>query len=322
MLDQVDIIFYDIADVGTRCYTYINSLFYVMEKVGAYNNARAKSPIEVVVLDRPNPINGHMVDGPITEEEWLGLLSKMPMPVCHGMTSAELAILFNSAHNLTPCPLKHVPMKNWKREYNFADTALIWTPPSPNIPEYTTCLYYPITVIGEGFKFLNVGKNNTLPFKFIIAPWMDSEAFSKKVNQLLEAAGLNQVVCQDFTYTPSSGTAAGDECQGIYLYVKDPLNYKPVATQYIILEALQALYPEKIKTGIAEVKALPSTTDRTHMGKPLSAYNQIPWLMGTEKVVNALQAGNFNAIEAISSYQEPLNEFKKAREKVLLTDYN
>ena len=131
----------------------------------------AKRGIEVIVLDRPNPINGLTIDGPLLDEKWRSFIGYVNVPYCHGMTIGELARFFNEEYNVG-CQLKIVPMRGWKRSMSYADTGLPWIPPSPNIPEADTPFFFPSTGILSGLKLFNIGVGYTLPFKIAGAPWI------------------------------------------------------------------------------------------------------------------------------------------------------
>ena len=175
MLNEVDLIIYDIQDIGVRSYTYATTLFYVMEEA-------AKHQIPVIVFDRPNPINGLIIDGGMLDNAWRSFIGYLNVPYCHGMTIGELALFFNEEYQVG-CKLKVIPMKGWKRKMSFKDTGLSWIPTSPHIPEADSPLFYASTgIIGE-LDLVNIGVGYTLPFKVIGAPWINGEEFATKLNQ-------------------------------------------------------------------------------------------------------------------------------------------
>lgn len=250
MLKGVEAIIFDIQDIGSRSYTYATTLFYTMEEA-------AKRGIAVIVLDRPNPINGVMIDGPLMQEKWRSFVGYLNVPYCHGMTLGELARYFNVEYAVG-CNLYVVPMKGWKRSYTFSDTGLTWVPTSPNIPEKETPLYYPMTGILGELGLVNIGIGYTLPFKLIGAPWIDGEQLSKALNARL----LEGVHFRPFYYRPFYGKFTQENCSGVILNVTDPLIFKPVATQYAILDTLKALYPKPLKE--AARKATPAQKEMFH----------------------------------------------------------
>ncbi len=156
MLQGIDTIIYDIQDIGVRSYTYATTLFYIMETA-------AKKQIPVIVLDRPNPINGMIVDGCMLDEKWRSYIGYINVPYCHGMTVGELAKLFNVEYKIG-CQLTVIPMRGWKRDMSYKDTGLDWIPTSPHIPEADTPLFYASTgLIGDIAK-VSHGVGYTLPF--------------------------------------------------------------------------------------------------------------------------------------------------------------
>src|ERR1700722_5214618 len=142
MLKGIDVLVYDIQEIGCRSYTFASTLFYVMEEA-------AKRKISVVVLDRPNPINGIIVDGPMMKEELRSFIGYVNVPYCHGMTIGELANFFNQKYQIH-CQLKVIPMLGWKRTMSYKDTGLHWIPTSPHVPEHDSPLFYAATgILGE-----------------------------------------------------------------------------------------------------------------------------------------------------------------------------
>jgi uncharacterized protein YbbC (DUF1343 family) len=242
MLQKIDLLLYDIQDIGSRSYTYITTLFYAMEEA-------AKFDIPVIVLDRPNPINGIVVDGPMVEPKWRSLVGYINVPYCHGMTIGELAKFFNSEYAIH-CKLTVIPMKGWKRRMSFSDTGLTWIPTSPHIPEPTTPFFYPITGLLGELQLVNIGVGYTLPFKLIGAPWIDAEPFARELNR----HKLPGVTFLPFHFRPFFGRFKMEDCQGVQIIITDPLRYKPVSTQYLIIGILKNLYPEEFKKALVAAK--------------------------------------------------------------------
>lgn len=247
MLKKVDLLIYDIQDIGSRSYTYIATLFYVMEEA-------AKQKIPIVVLDRPNPINGVVIDGPMLEEQWRSIVGYINVPYVHGMTIGELAQFFNAEYKIHAA-LTVIPMKGWTRSMTFRDTGLPWIPTSPNIPEPTTAFYYPITGLLGELQIVNIGIGYTLPFKVIGAPWINANEFAAKLNE----QKFPGILFKPFYYKPFYGRFKHESCQGVLIVVTDPLIYKPVASQYLIMGILKGLYPVQFQA------ALKSSTDRKEM---------------------------------------------------------
>ena len=245
MLKGIDVLIYDIQDIGVRCYTYATTLFYAMEEA-------AKRNILVIVLDRPNPINGLIVDGPMLESRFRSYIGYVNVPYCHGMTIGELAYFFNEEYEVG-CQLKIISMKGWKRSMSFEQTGLFWIPSSPQIPESDTPLFCASTGILGELSLVNIGIGYTLPFKVIGAPWNPAKVFSEKLN----AQNLSGVHFLPFRYRPQVGSFKGIDCQGVMLIVKDRSTYRPLVVQYFLLGTLKALYPkevEKCLSGLSSTK--------------------------------------------------------------------
>lgn len=234
MLKGIDVIIYDMQEVGARCYTYTTTLYYVMEEA-------AKRKIEVIVLDRPNPIGGVIVDGPMLELEERSFVSYLNIPYCHGMTIGELAQFFNHEYQIG-CRLKVVPMKGWKREMRFQETGLVWVPTSPQIPEDDTPLYYPATGILGELELVNIGVGYTLPFKIVGAPWIQADRMTKALSN----QKLSGVQFLPFHFKPFFGPYKHQECHGVRIVVTDVTSFRPVTTGYLIMGVLKSLYPKEV----------------------------------------------------------------------------
>lgn len=242
MLREVNLLIYDIQDIGTRSYTYISTMFYAMEEA-------AKSLIPFIVLDRPNPINGLTVDGNMLNPQWRSITGYINIPYCHGMTTGELARFFNEEYQVG-CKLEVIPMQGWKREMTFTDTGLPWIPTSPYIPESTTPFFYPTTGILGELQLINLGIGYTLPFKIVGAPWINAKQFASKLN----AQHFPGVHFQPFYFSPAYGRYARENCQGVLIVITDHLSYKPVSTQYLLIGILKSLYPTEFKSAIAAMQ--------------------------------------------------------------------
>ncbi|MCH9631320.1 MAG: hypothetical protein S4CHLAM37_13420 [Chlamydiia bacterium] len=235
MLKGIHTLVYDIQGIGTRPYTYATTLFYIMEEA-------AKRKIEVIVLDRPNPMGGMVVDGPMLEAEWRSFIGYVNVPYCHGMTIGELAHLFNEEYNLK-CKLKVIPMKGWSRKMDFKDTGLKWIPPSPHIPESDTPFFCASTgMLGE-IELVNIGVGYTLPFKVVGASWIDADEFASALNK----QKLPGVHFTPFHYKPFYGSYKGVDCHGVLIVIDNPMAYRPMKVQFALLGILKSLYPKKFK---------------------------------------------------------------------------
>lgn len=240
MLKDLDVIVYDIQCTGVRAYTYPTTLFYTMEEA-------AKQTIEVIVLDRPNPINGLIVDGPMLDSRFRSFIGYINIPYCHGMTIGELAQFFNEEYKIG-CKLKVIRMKGWKRSMSYRDTGLSWIPPSPNVPEADTPLFCPTTGILGELSILNIGIGFTLPFKVVGAPWIDAKEFADKLN----AQKLPGIHFQPYHFRPFWGLYKGEDCQGVLIQITDAKIYKPLSVQFFLLGMLKSLYPQELTQRLLE----------------------------------------------------------------------
>ncbi len=267
MLKNITLLIYDIQDIGSRSYTYVTTLFYVMEEA-------AKARIPVLVLDRPNPLGGTLVDGPMLEEKWRSFVGYINVPYCHGLTVGELAQYFNGEYSIG-CALTVVPMKGWKREMLFADTGLVWMPTSPHIPEASSALYYPMTGFLGELQLINMGVGYTLPFKVVGAPWINAEEFSQKLNE----QQMRGVRFLPFHYKPFFGRFQGQECHGVLIVINEPKYFLPVSTQYVILGMLKSLYPKHFK------EALQACAKNHEMFNKVNGTAEVYRLISEEKYV-------------------------------------
>jgi uncharacterized protein YbbC (DUF1343 family) len=238
MLNDIDLIIYDIQDIGSRSYTYTTTLFYMIEEA-------SKKGIEVLVLDRPNPLGGLMIDGPMLSPELRSMVGYVNVPYCHGMTIGELAQYFNGEYKIG-CKLTVIPMEGWQRHMTFEDTGLPWIPTSPQIPEASTVFFYPATgMLGE-LSLVSIGIGYTLPFKVVGAPWINEKEFALKLNQ----QKFPGVHFEPFVYRPFFGKYSGMDCHGVLLILTDKKKFRPVSTLYLLLGMIKTLYPEKFKEGL------------------------------------------------------------------------
>lgn len=295
MLNNVDLLIFEIQDIGSRSYTYLATLFYVMEEA-------ATRKIPLIVLDRPNPINGLIVDGPMLEPGRRSIVGYVNVPYCHGMTIGELSKFYNGEYKIG-CKLTVVPMEGWTRKMTFADTGLTWIPTSPNIPEATTAYFYPTTGILGELTLVNIGIGYTLPFKLVGAPWINADQFAATMNK----QNLPGVKFKPFHYRPFFGKFAQEDCHGILILVSDLKKFKPVTTQYTIIGILKGLYPQQFKEALAaskgrqEMFAKVNGTDEVYR-----IINQEPYVVWPLRLLHEKQRHDFLAI----------------RQKYLLDEYN
>jgi uncharacterized protein YbbC (DUF1343 family)/CubicO group peptidase (beta-lactamase class C family) len=237
MLKSIDTIVVDLQDIGVRFYTFPTTVAYVMEEA-------AKRQIKVVVLDRPNPMNGWQIEGPSLESPAVGFTGYLPsMPIRHGLTMGELARLYNGEAHIG-CDLEVVAMKGWARGEWFDDTGLEWVNPSPNMRNLVEATLYPGIGMLE-YANLSVGRGTDTPFEQIGAPWIDGRALADAVNHL----ALPGVRVYPVRFTPASSTFAGQACQGIFLLVTDREALRPVRLGAEIAAILVRLYGPSVDFG-------------------------------------------------------------------------
>ena len=285
-LDKIDVIIYDIQDVGSRAYTYIWSLAKILKAAGEHDK-------RVIVLDRPNPLGGRTVDGPITEEKWLSLIGGLhPVPRAYGLTVGELARYLNREHMLA-CSLTVVPMEGYQRNTRWTDIGRDWVPPSPNIPSPESAITFAATGTMGELGTLHIGVGTDMPFQIVGAPWINAEKTARDLN----AMQLPGVQFQPITLVPDTYLFRNQKIEAIFLDITDPIAFRPTRTEVAILVHLVATYPEfKI---------------------PKDRYSRFDRPMGTSTVREALLKGH-NAQQIWEHWKSELEEFSTAREKYLL----
>lgn len=280
MLEGIDTLVFDIQDIGTRFYTYISTLGLAMQSA-------ADAGIRFVVLDRPNPINGVAVDGPLTDVGRESFTAFHSLPVRHGMTVGELALMFRAELGLE-LDLEVIRLENWKRSTYFDATGLRWVNPSPNMRSLAEALLYPGIGLLETTN-LSVGRGTDTPFEVVGAPWLDGDSFAFEMNRL----GLPGVRFIPLEFVPDASKFEGERCGGINILVVDRAVFEPVRTGLEIARQLWRLYPD--------------TWD-------IDAYDR---LLVSKTTLDALRSGqDIPAIEA--AYRDRLDEFVQRRAAFLL----
>ena len=253
-LDGVDAIVVDLQDAGARFYTYATTMAYVME-------AAAERNVRVVVLDRPNPINGDTVEGPLLDEAQQGFTGYLSMPVRHGLTLGELAQVFKAERGIS-VDLEVVPMEGWRRRFWYDETGLLWINPSPNLRSVGQAGLYPGIGSIEGTN-LSVGRGTDLPFEQLGAPWIDG----RDLAAALSARGLDGVRFYPVEFTPRSSTYAGEMCEGVRITVTNRDAFRPVRLGLEIASALHRLYPTEFDLdGATRLLGSQQTLDRVEAG--------------------------------------------------------
>jgi len=292
MLRLVDVLVCDLQDVGVRFYTYLSTLYYLVKAAGKYG-------CPLVVLDRPNPITGVRMDGPILEPGHESFVGILPIPVRHGMTLGELALFTNAEFGFN-ADLTVVPMQGWKRAHWFDQTGRVWVPTSPAIPRLETALVYPGTCFMEGTN-LSEGRGTSLPFELVGAPWLDAHQLAQRLNQ----ANLMGVNFRPASFTPSTSKHQGQTCHGVQVHVLDREAFSPLHTTLGIIQTCQGLAPERF----AYLPPYP--------GEGL--HNHFDLLAGTGTLRQSLKSGQ-SAEEICASWQPGLADFIKRRQPYLRYD--
>lgn len=244
MLEGIDVMVYDIQDVGVRSYTFISTLGLVME-------ACAAKGIEVMVLDRPNPLGGNKIEGCYVEQPFNSFVSQYRIPYVYGLTVGELAVMINEEglnrgqkgdQDPVKCKLTVVPMEGWTRDMLYEDTGLPWVLPSPNIPFKESPIYYASSgICGELYGFMNIGIGYTLPFQLFGALWLDPE----KLKEKLESYELPGISFRTIWYKPYFGSLSGKLVKGLQFFFTDYEKARLTDTQFYVMQAVAELYPDK-----------------------------------------------------------------------------
>ncbi|RAS73310.1 exo-beta-N-acetylmuramidase NamZ family protein [Priestia endophytica] len=283
MLKNVDILVFDIQDVGARFYTYIYTMAYAME-------AAKEQGIPFVVLDRPNPLDGEVVEGPVLEEKYSSFVGKYPIPLRHGMTVGELAQLFNKEFGIG-ADLTVVKMKKWKRSFDYDETNLPFVMPSPNMPTLETAFVYPGTGLIEGTN-VSEGRGTTKPFELLGAPFINGTELSEKLNKL----HLDGVKFRAASFTPSFSKHSGQLSHGVQVYVTDREKYQSVETGLHIVKTIHDLYGEEFS---------------------FNKSGNFDLLIGNSWVREELEKGT-DVEDIIAKWQKDTKAFKKIRKQYLL----
>lgn len=237
MLEGIDVIVYDIQDIGSRSYTFISTLGLVMEAAAEHN-------IRVVVLDRPNPLGGERMEGNLTREGFFSFVSQFAVPYLHGMTVGELAMLLNGEGMLEggkKCDLEVIRMKGWSRSMYFEETGLPWVASSPHVPHKDSPLFYPATgIVGELYA-VNIGVGYTMPFQLFAAEWINADSLASALNKLK----LPGVIFRPVHYKPYYSTLSGKMVHGVQIHFTDVRSAPLSLIQFYILQEAHKLWPDK-----------------------------------------------------------------------------
>ena len=290
-LDQVDVLIYDIQDVGSRAYTYIWSLAEAMK-------ASADHGKTVIVLDRPNVYGAWQVDGPIVDQKNISFIGLYPIPRVYGMTVGELARLLNKEYDLN-CRLVIVPMEGYRRGMTWEMTGLPWVPASPNIPNVESAQLFAATgalgVLGGGCE---IGLGINLPFQTVASQYINADKMAHDMNTLR----LPGIRFRQIHYIPHRGAYKGKKLQGVQLHVIDARSFQPATTEMALIWYLNRTYPTKFVWNRWQHKTYYQSLDKA---------------LGMTSVRNALKAGkDFRSIKR--TYSTQVNRFKAQRAKYLI----
>ena len=291
MLQDMDVLVFDMQDVGCRIYTFVYTLANCMR-------AAHRLGKKVIVCDRPNPINGASVAGNILEPEYASFVGQFPLPTRHGMTVGELARMFNE-HFKINCDLEVIPMEGWKREFWHDETDAPWVLPSPNMPTLDSATVFPGTVHFEGTQ-VSEGRGTTRPFELIGAPYIDPDAYADRLNALK----LDGVFFRSCVFQPTFQKHGGVSCGGVQIHVLDRNSFEPWLAGIAMTKLIHDMYP-------AEFRWKRPPYEYVYDKNPFDV------ISGTAKIREAFEQGT--ALDVIAeATKQPLEEFKKLREQFLL----
>ena len=290
MLKDLDVLVIDLQDVGTRIYTYIYTMAYCL-------SAAKKAGLKVIVCDRPNPIGGIAVEGPMLEHGYESFVGLYPIPMRHGMTIGELARLFND-HFGIGATLEVVEMEGWRRGMYHDDARAPWVMPSPNMPTLETAIVYPGTVLFEGTN-VSEGRGTTRPFELVGAPWVVAETFAAALNR----RGLRGVIFRPAVFEPTFHKHARQSCGGCQLHVTDRHAFRPVLAAVLLLEAFRSANRERFAWRDPPY-------EYEHVKLPIDI------LAGTARLREQID-GDVPAEQIAQSWEEEISAFEKIRQRFL-----
>ncbi len=291
MFADLDILFIDLVDVGTRVYTFLYTMTYCLERA-------AECGKKIVILDRPNPIGGDLIEGNILRDNCKSFVGLYPLPMRHGLTMGELAFLINAEHEIG-AELEVISLKGWTRSMTFRQCDYPWIAPSPNMPTPETAMVYPGQVLWEGTT-VSEGRGTTQPFEFVGAPyWNHSEILDILADDDLPGCILRPIVFQ-----PTSGKWAENNCNGFQIYVTDEFVFRPYRTGLALLRAVMGLYREEFS-----YKSPPYEYE----------FEKLPLdLIIGDKAVRVALEQQLSLDEIEREWQEDLDEFDKLRREYFL----
>lgn len=237
MLKDIDVLVYDIQDIGCRSFTYISTLGLAME-------AAAENGKELIVLDRPNPLGGLKVEGNLVEDDCISFVSQFKIPYVYGLTCGELALMLNGERMLTDgaqCKLTVIKMKGWKRRMDYTATGLQWIPSSPHIPHPHTAYFYPVSGILGELGYMSIGVGYTIPFQMFAAPWVEAD----KLADALNALQVPGVIFRPIHLKPFYSVGKGEQLQGVQVHITDYAKAPLSPIQFLVMQEVARLWPER-----------------------------------------------------------------------------
>jgi|ERR1051325_2769644 uncharacterized protein YbbC (DUF1343 family) len=291
MLKDLDVLVFDMQDVGCRIYTFAYTMANCMAAARAYGK-------KLIVCDRPNPINGRQVAGNVLEPEQASFVGLFPIPTRHGMTLGELARMFNEAFRIG-CELEVIPMTGWQRSYWHDQTDAPWVMPSPNIPTLDSATVFPGAVHFEGTQ-ISEGRGTTRPFELIGAPYIDPQEYASTLNAL----NLPGVFFRDCVFRPTFQKHGGTSCGGVQTHVIDREVFEPVTTGLAMVKAAYDLYGSEFRWKEPPYEYV---------------YDRNPFdvIAGTSSIRQAIERGS-SVSEIETGWATGLNDFATLREQYLI----
>ena len=234
MMDEIDVMVYDIQDNGCRSYTYISTLGKLMEACIEFDK-------ELIVLDRPNPLGGEKIEGNVVEDGYKSFVSQFRIPYVYGQTPGELALYLNATDYESKCKLHVVAMKGWKRSMTWDETGLEWIVASPHCPQGKSAIFYCVTGIFGEFGYVNIGVGYTLPFEIMGAPWIDADSLATALNALK----LPGIEFRPIYFKPYYSVFKGELCEGVQIHILDYKEAKLSEVQFLVVQEMMRLWPER-----------------------------------------------------------------------------
>lgn len=293
MLKDIDVLVYDIQDIGCRSFTYISTMGLAMV-------AAAENDIEFVVLDRPNPIGGLKIEGNLVEEGYISFVSQFKIPYLYALTCGELALMLNGEKMLEKqCKLHVVKMKGWKRSMEYTQTGLQWVPSSPHIPHPHSAIFYPISGILGELGYMSIGVGYTIPFQMFATPWIKAEALAARMNALQ----LPGVIFRPIHLKPFYSAYKEEQIQGVQVHIVDFRKAALSEIQFLLMQEVAALYPDRAIFDHAN-------KERFNMFDKVSGSNQIRERFGKNNRWEDIRDYWYKDVESFRKLSKPYYLYK------------